>query len=121
MIGLQESYLRTIPKDRYPYLEKNVLLYFSYSNSLSSRERAYLYANLVKNRRKYEAVFPSFEPQIEEMCIRDRDIAAALFVNLYIQRLNGIHPADLIRNLFRSQHRRFFCPDTCLLYTSRCV
>lgn len=69
MIGLQESYLRTIPKDRYPYLEKNVLLYFSYSNSLSSRERAYLYANLVKNRRKYEAVFPSFEPQIEEFLL----------------------------------------------------
>lgn len=69
MIGLQESYLRTIAKDRYPYLEKNVLLYFSYSNSLSSRERAYLYANLVKNRRKYEAVFPAFESQIEDFLL----------------------------------------------------
>ena len=40
------------------------------------------------------------------------DKTAALFVNLHVQRLNRIHPTDLIRILFRSQHRRFFCPDT---------
>lgn len=83
MIGLQESYLRTIAKDRYPYLEKNVLLYFSYSNSLSSRERAYLYANLVKNRRKYESVFPSFEPQIEEFLL-EQLVQGKINTNLFI-------------------------------------
>jgi hypothetical protein len=83
MIGLQESYLRTIAKDRYPYLEKNVLLYFSYSNSLSSRERAYLYANLVKNRRKYESVFPSFEPQIEEFLL-EQLAQSKINTNLFI-------------------------------------
>ena len=92
MIGLQESYLRTIAKDRYPYLEKNVLLYFSYSNSLSSAERAYLYANLVKNRRKYEALFPSFESQIIEFLseqLAEGRINANLFIlyQVFFERL----------------------------------
>lgn len=109
MIGLQESYLRTIAKDRYPYLEKNVLLYFSYSNSLSSRERAYLYANLVKNRRKYETVFSSFESQIEEFLLEqlsEGKINSNLFVlyqAFFDRLLEGMKGRAGIANLMAKQ------------------
>lgn len=61
LIGLQEAFLRTIPEDQYPVLPKEVLIYFSYSNTLSRHEQSYLYANVIKNRRRYQGIFSNYE------------------------------------------------------------
>lgn len=61
LIGLQEAFLRTIPEDQYPMLPKEVLTYFSYSNTLSRHEQSCLYANVIKNRRRYQGVFANYE------------------------------------------------------------
>ena len=64
LIGLQEAYLRTIQEDQYPVLPQEILIYFSYSNTLSRYEQSYLYANVIKNRRRYQRIFQNYEELI---------------------------------------------------------
>lgn len=64
LIGLQEAFLRTIPDTEYPVLPEEILMYFTYSNSLSRKEQGALYANVVRNRRKYRRIFPNYEELI---------------------------------------------------------
>ncbi|MBU5459715.1 DUF5717 family protein [Anaerostipes sp. MSJ-23] len=66
LIGLQEAFLRTIPSNQYPVLPEEILIYFSYSNSLSRKEQSFLYANVVINRRKYQNIFPNYEEMIRQ-------------------------------------------------------
>lgn len=61
LIGLQEAFLRTIPEDQYPVLPEEILIYFSYSNTLSRYEQSYLYANVISNRRRYQRIFQNYE------------------------------------------------------------
>ena len=64
LIGLQEAYLRTIPKGEYPLLPEEILMYFTYSRSLGREDQSRLFANVVKNRRKYHKVFANYEELI---------------------------------------------------------
>ena len=64
LIGLQEAFLRTIPKNEYPLLPEEILMYFTYSGSLGQEEQGRLFANVVQNRRKYHKIFPNYEELI---------------------------------------------------------
>lgn len=61
LIGLQEAFLRTIPEDQYPVLPEEIMIYFSYSNTLSRYEQSYLFANVISNRRRYQKIFQNYE------------------------------------------------------------
>ena len=64
LIGLQEAFLRTIPKGQYPLLPEEILRYFTYSKSLGKEDQSRLFANVVQNRRKYHKVFANYEELI---------------------------------------------------------
>lgn len=64
LIGLQEAFLRTIPKGEYPLLPEEILRYFTYSKSLGREDQSRLFANVVQNRRKYHKVFANYEELI---------------------------------------------------------
>lgn len=64
LIGLQEAFLRTIPKGEYPLLPEEILMYFTYSMSLGAEEQSRLFANVVHNRRNYHKIFPNYEELI---------------------------------------------------------
>ena len=64
LIGLQEAFLRTIPKGEYPLLPEEILMYFTYSMSLGTEEQSRLFANVVHNRRNYHKIFPNYEELI---------------------------------------------------------
>lgn len=64
LIGLQEAFLRTIPKGEYPLLPEEILMYFTYSKSLGREDQSRLFANVVQNRRKYHKVFANYEELI---------------------------------------------------------
>lgn len=64
LVGLQEAFLRTIPDGEYPVLPEEILLYFTYSNSLSRQEQSALYANIVKNKKRYRNIFSNYEELI---------------------------------------------------------
>lgn len=64
LIGLQEAFLRTIKKGEYPLLPEEILMYFTYSGSLSQEEQARLFANVIQNRRNYHKIFSNYEELI---------------------------------------------------------
>ena len=64
LIGLQEAFFRTIPEGEYPVLPEETLTYFTYSNSLSRQEQSALYANVVKNKKRYRNLFSNYEELI---------------------------------------------------------
>lgn len=66
LIGLQEAFLRTIPKGEYPLLPEEILMYFTYSKSLGRDDQSRLFANVVKNRRKYHKMFANYEELIRK-------------------------------------------------------
>lgn len=66
LIGLNEYYIRSMDYSAYPILPKTLLTYFTYSNSLNDKERAYLYTNVFLNQKEYEFVYDTYEIKMKE-------------------------------------------------------
>lgn len=65
IVGIQENYLRSMDKSRYDLIPNTVLRYFNYKSALADSEYAYLYANVVTNRRQYLGQFEEYLPNVE--------------------------------------------------------
>ena len=63
---LFEYYVYTIDPSSYDPLPTNILSYFQYENHLNDARKAYLYANIVKNRQTNPVAFSTYEEQIRE-------------------------------------------------------
>jgi hypothetical protein len=63
---LYEHYLYAAEEQMDVLLPQTVLLYFIYNSSLSERKKAYLFANIIKNKNQYAQVYPSYIKHIEE-------------------------------------------------------
>lgn len=62
---LYEYYLASVHKDYDKRLPKVVLLYFEYESKMDYRLKAYLYANVLKNKDSYGEIYASYEKNIE--------------------------------------------------------
>ena len=60
IIGLNEFFIRSMDYKQYEIIPQRVLIYFTYSNSLDSVEKACLYTNVLKNKEAYEEVFGAY-------------------------------------------------------------
>lgn len=65
LVGIQEHYLRSMDKTQYELIPDSVLRYFNYKSALTDVEYAYLYANVVVNKRKYLSQYEEYLPNIE--------------------------------------------------------
>ncbi len=63
---LFEYYVYTIDPASYDPLPTNILSYFQYENHLNDARKAYLYANIVKNRQTNPVAYSTYEEQIRE-------------------------------------------------------
>lgn len=70
MLGLFEAYIRTLDPEEYEQLDPAVLHYFSYSNSLSTEEKAYLYANIHANRKEYGEILNNYTQKINVFVLK---------------------------------------------------
>ena len=62
-----EYYVKSLSMENYEQLPKQVVLYFQFDNQqLTEIERAYLFANIVKNRDLYETTYEEYLPVIQE-------------------------------------------------------
>ncbi|MGN0386622.1 MAG: DUF5717 family protein [Lachnospiraceae bacterium] len=73
---LYEYYMMSAEKDstpayKAPALPKMVLMYFSYQNSLSSEQMAYLYANVYKNRDQFVGLYENFRGLMEQFVVKE--------------------------------------------------
>ena len=94
LIGLQEAFLRTIPKGEYPLLPEEILMYFTYSTSLGAEEQSRLFANVVHNRRNYHKIFPNYEELIRTIMAgnweQDNDVEKAEQGIIFIDEIDKI-------------------------------
>lgn len=69
IVGIQENYLRSMNHSRYDLIPDSVLRYFNYKSILTDSEYAYLYANVITNKRQYLGQYEEYLPNMEAfMC-----------------------------------------------------
>lgn len=64
IVGIQENYLRSMDKSHYDLIPDSVLRYFNYKSFLTDREYAYLYANVISNKRHYLGQYEEYLPNM---------------------------------------------------------
>ena len=64
IVGIQENYLRSMDKNYYDLIPDSVLRYFNYKSTLTDKEYAYLYANVVSNQRQYLGQYEDYLPNM---------------------------------------------------------
>ncbi|MGN0407875.1 MAG: DUF5717 family protein [Bacteroides sp.] len=66
---LYEFYMDSVDASYDKLLPKMVLMYFSYNNHLNASQKAFLYANIIKNLPKKDPVRLTYAPQMEQFAI----------------------------------------------------
>lgn len=68
---LYEYYLFSLPKDYSKLIPRTVLKYFSFGNELGSRDRAYLYANLIANKESSVSDYRTYIGEMESFALEE--------------------------------------------------
>lgn len=108
LVGIQENYLRSIDKSRYDLIPDSVLRYFNYKSFLTDSEYAYLYANVVTNKRQYLSQYEDYLPnmlafmegQIVKGAMSD-DLSVLYEEFLRPQSVNANYAAKLTNVIFK--------------------
>lgn len=108
LVGIQENYLRSIDKSRYDLIPDSVLRYFNYKSFLTDSEYAYLYANVVTNKRQYLSQYEEYLPNMlafmEEQIVKgvmSDDLSVLYGEFLRPQSVNANYAAKLTNVIFK--------------------
>ena len=69
--GIFEAYLLSLPLDHVEPLPRIVLLYFDYQNDLPTERKAFLYANIVSNKKDDPETYEHYIRQIEAFALSE--------------------------------------------------
>lgn len=69
LTGLYEAYLSSMSSEYTGALPQIIRMYFSYNNTLDYRKKAFVYANVIRNREEDEKTFRAYRPSMEEFMI----------------------------------------------------
>lgn len=64
LVGIQEHYLHSMDKTTYGVIPESVLRYFNYKSDLTDGEYAYLYANVIQNKKRYLGQYDEYLPNM---------------------------------------------------------
>ena len=67
---LYEYYVYSAEEEMEELLAEPVMLYFIYNSSLNDRKRAFLYANIIKNRDKISTIYRSYYKRMEVFALK---------------------------------------------------
>lgn len=108
LVGIQENYLRSIDRSVYDLIPDSVLRYFNYKSFLTDSEYAYLYANVVANKRhylsQYEEYLPNMLAFMEGQIVRGNmsdDLSVLYGEFLRPQSVNANYAAKLTNVIFK--------------------
>lgn len=93
---LYEYYMYSVDEEMEDPIAQPVLLYFIYNSSLNDRKRAYLYANIIKNKAKNESIYRTYYKRMEVFALKQmeaRNITPNLAV-LYKEFMNRSGVSD---------------------------
>ena len=90
IVGLNEFFIRSMDFSGFEVIPHRVLIYFTYSSSLDSLEKAYLYSNVLENKAVYDEVFGAYYskmlPFVEEQLIKGRMNEHLAYLYQYFQK-----------------------------------
>lgn len=69
MTRLYEYYMETLPMSKKEVLPLAIRLYFSYENRLRSGQKAFLYANIIRNREKDPATYGKYQEAMAQFAV----------------------------------------------------
>ncbi len=110
---LYEYYLYTLDRSGIPVIDQQVLLYFSFSNTLSKEDNAFLYAYVVQNKDNNPAVYRAYLKKMEQFAVNQMkagEISSHLAV-LY---------ADVLRSSIIDREMAQTLPDIIFTYQLEC-
>ncbi len=67
--NLYEYFMMSVPEDYNEPLPRNLLLYFQMENTLNSRQKAFLYANVIRFQDRRSQLYRQYEKQIQEFML----------------------------------------------------
>lgn len=111
---LYEYYIETMPEGYAEQLPQVIRMYFVYNNTLSSKKRAAVYANVIRNKEKDRATYQSYRKDMEQFALKSLQEGKinedfAVIYQACIQRLeNAAMGAAMARIMFT---HRIFCDD----------
>ena len=90
IVGLNEFFIRSMDFGSFEVIPHRVLIYFTYSNSLDSLEKAYLYSNVLENKEACDEVFGAYYskmiPFVEEQLLKGRMNEHLAYLYHYFQK-----------------------------------
>lgn len=108
IVGIQENYLRSMDQKHYDLIPDSVLRYFNYKSILTDSEYAYLYANVIVNKRQYlgqyEEYLPNMEAFMEGQIVKGNmsdDLSILYSEFLRPQAVTAQYAASLVNVIFK--------------------
>ncbi len=108
IVGIQENFLRSMDHSHYELIPDSLLRYFNYKGILTEHEYAYLYANVIVNKRRYlgqyEEYLPNMEAFMEEQILKGNindDLSILYSELLKPQMVKPSYAASLVKVIFK--------------------
>ncbi|MCM1158234.1 MAG: DUF5717 family protein [Bacteroidales bacterium] len=108
IVGIQENYLRSMDREQYELIPDSVLRYFNYKSILTDSEYAYLYANVIINKRQYLGQYEEYLPNImafmEGQIVKGNisdDLSVIYSELLRPQAVNAYYAGSLVNVIFK--------------------
>lgn len=112
-IGLNECFVKSMNFSRYDLIPQSVLMYLNYKNTLSEKELAYLYANVIYNKSQHMKVYHEYattmQDFMENMIISGKvsdDLTVLYDEFLEPETVSPLYASKLINIIFR---RKLVC------------
>ncbi len=112
-IGLNECFVKSMNFSRYDLIPQSVLMYLNYKNTLTEKELAYLYANVIYNKAQHMKVYHEYcttmQDFMENMIIKGKvsdDLTVIYDEFLEPETVSPLYAGKLINIIFR---RKLVC------------
>ncbi|MBR0429816.1 MAG: hypothetical protein IJK17_07040 [Lachnospiraceae bacterium] len=117
LTGLFEAFLLSLPKDSIAPLPNAVAMYFGYHNSLPASMKAFLYANIITNKRSQENIYNQYQKTMERFALeqmasgRMDDNLAIIYQDALDHKMIDEDVADAMATLFFTKKIICIYPD----------
>ncbi|MCR5640424.1 MAG: DUF5717 family protein [Lachnospiraceae bacterium] len=115
--GLYEAFLLSLPKDSIDPLPNAVAMYFGYQNKLPANMRAFLYANIITNKRSQEQIYKQYQKTIERFALEEMQLGkmddnrAIIYQDALDHKMIDGDVADAMASLFFTKKIICIYPD----------
>ena len=113
--NLYEYFMMAAPEDYQEPLPRNLLLYFQMENSLSSRQKAFIYANVIRFQDKDSELYRQYEKGIQAFMLEEllkrklSEDLAVIYERFLVESLLTIDFAEALADIMFL--RRLTCKD----------